>query len=144
MGYRKEIKTINDENAVKNFINSIDEKIEEKKYDMKLKYESPRRYFFKREDKSSKINPTESQKEKCFKILIKNEVVENINENINKSNKNQNRINIYNYKFERRSNKSGEKNEIKKNLLNIEKNKEIKNAPAVKNIFRKRSENIKK
>ena len=144
VGYRKEIKTINDENAVKNFINSIDEKIEEKKYDMKLKYESPRRYFFKREDKSSKINPTESQKEKCFKILIKNEVVENINENINKSNKNQNRINIYNYKFERRSNKSGEKNEIKKNILNIEKNKEIKNAPAVKNIFRKRSENISK
>ena len=41
VGYRKEIKTINDENAVKNFINSIDEKIEEKKYDMKLKYESP-------------------------------------------------------------------------------------------------------
>ena len=28
--------------------------------------------------------------------------------------------------------------------MNIEKNKEIKNAPAVKNIFRKRSENITK
>jgi len=141
---RKEMQTINDENIVKNFINSIDEKIEEKKYDMKLKYESPRRYFFRREDNSSKINPTESQKEKCFKILIKNEVVENINENINKSNKNQNSINIYNYKFGRRNNKSGEKNEMKKNILNLDKSKEIKNAQAVKNIFRKRSENITK
>ena len=112
------------EDKTKELINNIDEKKEIKKYDLKLRYESPKRNNKKDNNLSKFINSRiESQKEKCFKIILKNDVVENNSDNKNNI-KNQNNINLYNNNFFYKScNNIDYKNNIKR-FVN-EKNKEF-------------------
>ena len=82
----------NKEDEIKNMINNIEEKKEIKNYNIQLQYQSPkRRNYYRREENSSKaLNiKNDSRKERCFKIIIKNEGNEN-------GSKNQNNMNIFN------------------------------------------------
>ena len=112
---------LNQEEIVKNMINNIEEKKEINNYNLKLKYESPkRRNFYRRGDyNSSKLIKVknETQKERCFKIIIKNDGNEN-----NIDNKNQNNINVLN-NFLAKSSANGFKYDYKKKIIS-ERNKE--------------------
>ena len=134
----KEKKNKNQEEIITNMFNSIEEKKEMKNYNIKLQCQSPkRRNYYRREDNSSKvlnIKYESSQKERCFKIIIKNEG----NENGTGSNKNNNisSFNDYfaksvanankNYKIEYKKQLSGEKDEIEKEMLKKMKKEETK------------------
>ena len=123
----------NKEEMVKTLFESMDERKDKKdikKYNLKLRYNSPVRNIYKREENSSKLNPRiDSQKDRCFKIILKNEAVESKSDNKN-IRKNQNNINVYNNYS--KSN-SGYKNEPKKLIVN-EKIKEFQFEPGARNI----------
>ena len=128
----KKEKNINREDMVKNFIENCDEKKEIKKYDLKLRYDSPSRNFYRLEEKSSKLNPRiDSQKDRCFKIILKNDVIQSYSDNKN-IRKSQNNLCVYNNNLASKSS-SGYKNEPKK-LLISDKINEFQPEPGAKNI----------
>ena len=120
-------------------INNIEEKKEIKNYNLKLKYESPKRrnYYRRGEDNSSKLIKVknEAQKERCFKIIIKNDGNEN-----NIDNKNQNNINVLN-NFLAKSSANGFKNDYKRKIIS-ERNKEYQKEPLNKNIKEEKKQEI--
>ena len=125
---REKSNEINKENNINNvivedkeraFINNFETKKEVKRYDLKLKYESPvkRNNYYRNNNYSNFVNSRmESQKDRCFKIILKNESVECNSDN--KNNKIQNNINVYNNNlFIKSSNNLNNKYDIQKNII---------------------------
>ena len=112
---------INQEERKKQLINNnIEDKKEIKRYDLKLKYDSPKRNNYRSDHRAKIFNSKiDTQKEKCFKIILKNNGIENNNSDIKNNGKSQNNINLYNNNFLAKSN-----NEYKKDIkiLSNEKN----------------------
>ena len=123
----------NKEDKINNMINNIEEKKEIKNYNIQLQYQSPkRRNYYRRDENSSKaLNiKNDSQKERCFKIIIKNEGNEN-------GSKNKNNMNIFNdylvkniankdFKSDYNKKLNDEINEIEKELIKKTKKEETK------------------
>ena len=118
---------INLEERTKELINynNIENKKEIKRYDLKLKYDSLKRNNYLNDNNLSKFlnSKIDSQKEKCFKIILKNDAVENNSNEIKNNGNNINNISLYNNNFSVKSNDNiGYKNEIKR--IPSEKNKD--------------------
>ena len=136
---RKDKNKFDKREKVKCYAHSIDEKNIEKKYDFKSKYESSRKNVIRNEQNSSNLTPVDSQKDKSYILLLKNECKEkNVNGSGVNNNKNCN-INIYRNIYGRGNNNSVDKNALRKQLL-YEKNFENKEDERPRYFFRKRNE----